>query len=168
MKSLLSSAAMAAISILVLAGCGDPSKSLAEAQPATSSELVAFSRESTHAIKLSRDGALLQRYCLNMSGADCPPDTIQVLGQFGFNDGETGIDLAYAFVLMAADAKDGAADQKSSDEDFIAATYRVTLGREPDAEGAAHHLASIQGKDIDARKALVLTFLKSSEFTSQK
>lgn len=167
MKFLLSSA-MAAISILALAGCGNPAQSIAQAKPATSSELVAFSRESTHAIKLSRDGALLQRYCWNMSDAACPADTVEVLNQFGFSDGETGVDLAYAFILMAADAKDGSADQKSSDEDFVAAAYRVTLGREPDAEGAVHHVAAINGKDIDARKSLVLNFLRSSEFTSQQ
>ena len=168
MKRIFAFATVVAGSALLLAGCGDPAKDIAEAKPAAGSQMAAFSRESTHAIKLSRDGALLQRYCLNMTGAACPADILTRLGQYGFKDGGTGIDLGYAFTAMAADAKDGTSDQASSDEDYIAAIYRVMFARVPDPEGGAHHLGRIAGKGIEARKALVLDFLKSAEFTSQK
>ena len=167
MKPRISAALAVALSGLSLAGCGDPEASLAEARPATGEELKKFSREINHQIKVGRDGALIQRLCKNMSNAPCPPDTIEKLKAFGFETGKTGVDLGYAFVLMAADAKDGVADQKSSDEDFVVAVYRVILGREPDPEGEAHHLRLLKDQGMD-RKAMVLGFLKSAEFITLK
>ena len=168
MKPAVRYAALAIVSLSALAACDDPATKLAKAEPATGAQLQEFSRDWNDPVELGKNTPLLQRYCMNMNGAACAPDTIDRLKQSGFEDGQTGVDLAHAFVVMAADMKDGAADQKSSDEDFIHSCYRVMFGRDPDAEGAAHHLAAIAGQDEDARKALTMAFLKSPEFNSQK
>ena len=160
--------AFAFLSVSSLAACDDPAKNVAAADPATGAQLQEFSRQWNDKVELSKAGPLLQKYCTNVSGAACAPDTVDRLKQYGFNDGATGVDLAYAFIAMAADAKDGVADQKSSDEDFVYSCYRVMLGREPDLEGSMHHVGGLKGKGGEARRALALAFLKSPEFNSQK
>lgn len=155
------------LSASALAACNDPAKSLAEAQPAAGSQLKEFSKQWNDKVDLTRATPLLQRYCANASGAPCAPNTIEQLRQYGLNDDSTGVDLAYTFVRMAADAKDGTADQKASDEDFVSSCYRVMFGREPDPEGAAHHLGSISGRGEEGRKALAMAFLRAPEFSSK-
>jgi hypothetical protein len=156
------------LSVFTLAACNDPATSLADAQPAAGAQLQEFSRQWNDKVDLGRAAPLLQRYCVNMSGAPCAPDIIDRLRQYGFNDGAAGVDLAYAFIRMGADAKDGVADQKASDEDFVSSCYRVMFGREPDADGAAHHLGTIKEQGEGSRRALAMAFLRSPEFNSQK
>ena len=168
MRGAVSHTVLAFLSIAVLAACGEPAPNLSEAQPAAGPQLQEFARAWNDGVNLAAVTPLLQRYCMNMSGERCAPDTAERLGQYGFKDGGASIDLAYAFIGMAADMKDGVSDQTSSDEDFIASCYRVMFGREPDAEGAAHHLVTIGGKGVEARKGLVTAFLRSPEFVAQK
>jgi hypothetical protein len=160
--------AFAFLSVSSLAACDDPATRVASAAPASGAQLQEFSRQWNDKVELSKAGPLLQKYCLNMSGTACAADTVDRLKQYGFNDGATGVDLAYAFIAMAADARDGSADQKSSDEDFVHSCYRVMLGREPDLEGSIHHVGGLKDKGEEARRALALAFLKSPEFNSQK
>ena len=159
--------ALLILSVSVLAACDDPAKAVAASEPATGGQLQEFSRQWNDKVELSKAGPLLQKYCTNMSGAACAPDAVGRLKHYGFSDGAAGVDLAYAFISMVADDKDGIADQKSSDQDFVHSCYRVMFGREPDPEGAAHHMAGLQGKGEEARRALALAFLKSPEFNSQ-
>ena len=101
----------------------------------------------------------------NLYGAACPPDTQARLQPFGFIDGATGVDLAYAFIKTAADAKDGSADMQSSDQDFIAAAYRVCFGREADPGGLEHYSTFLAQKPgEEQRKEMLLVLLKSPEF----
>lgn len=155
----------AALAAGLLSACGDPSRELAEAKPATGASLEEHSRNISRSVQLGRDGDLVQRFCKNTTGAACPADIAGKLKAFGFADNQTGIDLAYAFVLMAADAKDGKPDLASSDEDYLAAAYRVALGREPDEGGATSNLAFI--KEKGERKLMLRSLLESQEFKSQ-
>lgn len=166
MKRAISYAAVAMLSIFSIAACDNAAK-IPAAPPASGAQLHEFSRKWNDKVDLTRDAALLQRLCVNASGAPCAPDTATQLKKYGLTDESVTVDLAYAFVSMAADAKDGTIDQKASDENFVASCYRVMFGREADAEGAAHHLATISGKGEDVRKAVAASFLRSPEFNSQ-
>lgn len=168
MKPAVRVAVLAFVSIAALAACDGSSGELAQAKPAAGAQLQEYSRQWNDEIDLASAAPLLQKYCMNMSGAPCAPDTVERLQQYGFSDGGAMADLGYAFVRMAADAKDGVADQKASDQDFVSSSYRVMFGREPDAEGFAHHVASIAGQGEEARRALTVAFLRSPEFGSQK
>jgi len=53
----------------------------------------------------------------------------------------------------------------ASDADFLSQCYRRILGREPDAEGFAHHLQALAGGL--PREALVQTFAASDEFAQR-
>ena len=169
MKPATRYAVLAILSISALAACDNPAKKVAAAEPASADELREFSRNWNDPVDLNKDAPLLKKLCVNMSGADCPADAlIDRLKQYGLQEGSTGVDLAYAFISMAADEKDGTVDQKSTDENFVSSSYRVMFGREPDAEGAAHHLGRITGQGEDVRKALAMDFLRSPEFNSQQ
>jgi len=154
------------IGLLALVGCDDPNsgKKLTEATPATDSNLENYSRNITRSVQLGKDGSLVQLFCKNTTGGACPADIAEKLKAYGFVDNLTGVDLANAFAMMAADAKDGTADQSSSDEDFLAAAYRVALGREPDQDGALVNLKFI--RDSGERKAMLRSLLESQEFKS--
>ncbi len=158
----------AMLSALLLVACGDPEAKLAAAEPASGEHLKEFARKWNDTADPAKDLALLQRFCMNASGAACAPGTIGRLKDYGLADASTGSDLAYALIAKTADEKDGTVDQKSSDEAFVWACYRVMFGREPDPEGATHHLAGLSGKGEEARKALALAFLRAPEFASQK
>jgi len=160
----MTGAAFAAMALLAACG-GDPSEEIAAAQPATGPRLAEHSLNISRSVQLAVDGDLVQRFCANTSGEACPPDIVDKLKAFGFVDHQTGVDLAHAFVLMAADAKDGTPDLSSSDEDFLAASYRVALNRVPDEGGAQSNLAFIKQKG--ERKAMLRSLLESQEFKSQ-
>jgi hypothetical protein len=159
----ISGAALA--SMLLLAACDDPGKTIAAAEPAAGASLEEHSNNISRSVQLASDADLVQRFCKNTSGQACPTDIADKLEAFGFVDNQTGVDLAYAFTLMEADAKDGTADFYSSDEDFLAASYRVALGREPDRDGAMSNLAFIKQKG--ERKAMLRSLLESQEFKAQ-
>jgi hypothetical protein len=167
MKPSTRHAFLAALSLAALAACDDPAKKLAAAAPATGQQLQEFSRTWNDPIDLGRDVSLLQRFCMNESGATCQPNMVEQVKQYGLKEGSTTSDLAFAFITMVADRKDGTVDHNASDENFVHSCYRVMFGREPDAEGAAHHLGNIGGKGEDARRALAMDFLRSPEFNSQ-
>jgi hypothetical protein len=168
MKRVIRYAAVAILPICVLAACSDPAAKLAATQPATGEQLREFSRKWNDKVDVRKVAALLQRFCVNTSGAPCEPDTTDRLRRYGLTDDSIGIDLAHSFITMAADARDGTVDQNASDENYIYTSYRAMLGRDPDPEGAAHHLGTITGRGEEARKALATAFLKSPEFNSQK
>lgn len=151
--------------MLLLAACGDPSEAIAAAQPAAGEKLEEHSNSISRSVQLAEDADLVQRFCKNTTGAVCPADIADKLKAFGFSDNQTGVDLAYAFTLMAADTKDRTPDLASSDEDFLAASYRVALGREPDQGGALSNLAFI--KEKGERKAMLRSLLESEEFKAQ-
>jgi hypothetical protein len=147
---------------VLLSACGDPTEAIAAAEPSSGAGLEAHSANISRSVQLARDADLVQRFCRNVSGEACPADIAARLGSFGFSDNQTGVDLAYAFALMAADARDGVADLSSSDEDFLAAAYRVALAREPDEGGARSNLDFIRKNG--ERKAMLRSLLESQEF----
>jgi len=147
---------------LLIAACGDSGKTLATAEPATGAVLANYSRNITRSFQLGKDASLVQLFCRNATGARCPADIADRLKTYGFVDNLDGVDLAHAFVAMAADAKDGSADKSSSDEDFLAAAYRVVLNREPDQGGATENLKYI--KETSERKNMLRSMLESQEF----
>lgn len=151
---------------LLLAGCSDGGEPLSEAEPASGPALENYSRNITRAVQVGKDASLVQLFCRNATGARCPEDIVEKLKAYGFTDNLDGVDLAHAFVMMAADAKDGAADQSSTDEDFLAAAYRVILAREPDEGGALTNLNYI--KDTGERKNMLRSMLESEEFKNQR
>ncbi len=156
----------AAAGLVALAGCGGPDpKAIAAAQPATGEDLVAYSQNITDAVRLDKDAKLLQFFCRNTSGQPCPPDIAAKLEVYGFKGHGSAVDLAYAFAMMAADAKDGEMDKTSTNQDFLAAAYRVVLDRAPDESGAMTNLAFLsEGGD---RKTLLRSLLQSDELRSK-
>ena len=149
----------------LLAACSDGTKEIAAAEPSSGAKLEEHSRTISRSVTLAGDADLVQRFCKNTTGAACPADIADKLKAFGFADNQTGVDLAYSFVLMAADAKDGNPDLSSSDEDFLAAAYRVALAREPDEGGAQANLSFI--KEKGERKQMLRSLLESQEFKNQ-
>lgn len=155
-------APVALVAAVALAACGDATKQVAEAAPATRAQLENYSRNITEAVQIGRDASLVQRFCKNMTNSACPPDIIEKVKANGFVDNRDGVDLAYAFVVMLADQMDGTADQSSTHEDFWTAAYRVVLAREPDQDGALTNLKYI--KDTGERKSMLRSMLESQEF----
>jgi Domain of unknown function (DUF4214) len=151
---------------LVFAACGDSAKQLAAAQPATGATLETYSRNITRAFQLGNDASLVQLFCRNATKERCPSDIGAKLKDYGFADNLDGVDLAYAFVGIAADAKDGTPDKSSSDEDFLASAYQVVLNREPDQSGALDNLKYI--KESGERKNMLRSMLESKEFRDLK
>lgn len=159
-----------AVSLVCLAGLGlaacDPGpEAIATAKPATGSELADFAKNVTKKVKLGRDASIVQYFCHTATGAGCPADIASKLAAYGFKSDSDGVDLAYVFASMAADAKDGKTDKSSTDEDFLAASYRVVLGREPDEGGAKTNLAFV--KDTGQRKTMLRSMLESPEFKAK-
>lgn len=150
-----------AAGMLALAACGVDQGKIDAAQPATGEDLVAYSQDITKGVKLDKDAKLLQFFCHNTTGAACPPDIAASLGVYGFKNEGSGVDLAYAFTTMAADAKDGNKDRTSTDRDFLDAAYRVILNRAPDNDGAMSNLAFLA--EGGERKTLLRAMLQSEE-----
>jgi hypothetical protein len=166
MQMTRTSGLLAVVSVLALglAGCGDAKKAIAEADVAAGDKLEAYSHNISETVDLVASPDLVQRFCKNGFGAACPPDITDKLKDNGYVSG-TGVDLAQAFVVMRADQKDGETDQSSSDEDYLAAAYRVALGRDPDEGGAKDNLTYIQ--DTGNRKQMLRSLLESEEFRQQ-
>jgi hypothetical protein len=154
------------LAILLIAACSELTANLDDATAAAGEELDTYSRGITRPAQLGRDASLVQRFCVNMTKAVCAPDTAEKLKAYGFADNQTRVDLAYAFTMIAADAKDGTADQASSVEDFLSGAYLVILGREPDQDGASNHRKHIN--DAGDRKTVLRTMLQSAEFKALK
>jgi hypothetical protein len=150
---------------LALSACGPGPEAIATAKPATGPALVAYSKAITQKIDLGKNADLVQYFCHTALQQACPADIATRLKDYGFTGESDGVDLAYRFTLMAADAKDGAADKTASDEDFFAAAYKTILGREPDNEGAKANLDVI--KNGGQRKTVLRGMLQSREFQSR-
>jgi hypothetical protein len=150
---------------LALSACGPGPEAIATAKPATGPALVAYSKDITQKIDLGKNADLVQYFCSSSMQQPCPADIVARLKDYGFTSESDGVDLAYRFTLMAADAKDGSADKTTSDEDFFVAAYKTVLGREPDTEGAKANLALI--KDSGQRKTVLRGMLQSREFQSR-
>lgn len=153
------------LAVLVASCGGDPGEAVAKAQPAAGDALNTYSRNIAETVDISANPDLVQRFCRNGLGGACPADITVRLEQAGYTAGGTGVDLAHAFVVMVADAKDANPDLSASDEDYLAAAYRVALGRDPDAGGAQENLRFIQ--DTGDRKAMLRSLLQSEEFRNQ-
>lgn len=164
--SKLGVALMSVAGAVVLMSCGgDPSEAIATAEPAAGSALNDYAKNIAETVDLAANPDLVQRFCKNGLGGPCPEDIADKLEQFGYASGGTGVDLAHAFVVMVADAKDGNADLSATDEDYLNSAYRVALGRDPDAGGAGDNLQFIQ--DTGNRKAMLRSLLQSEEFQNQ-
>lgn len=160
-------ASLAALGCLVLGACeGDPSEQLAKAVPATGDTLAQYSAGITDMVKLGDNADLVQRFCHNAFAAPCPADVATKLGEFGYSSGNSGVDLANAFIVWVADEKDGNADLASSDEDYLWGAYKVALAREPNGDGSISNLTFI--KDGGERKAMLRSLLESDEFKRLK
>lgn len=158
----------AAMAAGLLASCGDGREKLAGAGAASGDVLVDYSAKVTHGVSLDKDAPFFQRFCMNMTGSLCPENIGDKLSKYGFSNGKTGIDLGYAFAQIAADEKDGSADAKSSDADFIEGAYKAAFGRSADPSGIETYSAVIKDGSVDSRKVMIRTLLQSREFKSLK
>jgi Domain of unknown function (DUF4214) len=152
-----------------LSACGDPAgqaKQLAAAQAATGAALEPYSDNITHAVDIGKNADLVQRFCKNATGQACPVDIAARLKTFGFADGQDGVKLAGAFVLMDLHENNQKGDADASDEEFLAAAYRVAFGRAPDEMGGKSNLAFI--KETHERYAMLRSLLQSPEFKRLK
>lgn len=163
---------IARLNFLVLAGLmfaacgsGSPDEAIAKASPASGAALQAYAKNIAETIDLAGSADLVQRFCTNGLGAPCPQDINARLVEYGFVNGGTGVDLAHAFVMLAADRKDADPDLIATDEDYLAMAYRVALGRDPDEGGARDNLRFIQ--DTGNRKQMLRSLLQSEEFQRQ-
>lgn len=155
---------VSAIAVSLLGACGgDPTEQLAAAEPAVGERLTEYSRNITNTVDLGADAALAQRFCKNAFASKCPADLVQKLEASGYVPGGTGVDLAAAFVVWVADEKDGNPDLASSDEDYLWASYKVALGRDPDESGAIGNLEFIRSPE-GSRKIMLRSLLESQEF----
>ena len=154
---------MAGIAVAMLGGCEDkPVQDLADARPATGEALDGYAKDATEIVSVGRNGDLVQRFCVNMSGAACPAGVAEQLKTAGFAGEGPANELGDAFTKLEADRLDGSADLKSSDEIYVKALYRVALAREPDAGGEASHVKFLKGGN--GRLGLVRAFMQSPEF----
>jgi Domain of unknown function (DUF4214) len=157
--------AVCAAALALLAACDAKEPDITQAVPATGEVLQDYSKNITETVKIGSDGELVQYFCMNVLAGPCPADIGERLRPFGFADDATGVDLGYAFAMMAADAIDGAADFVSDDQAFLKGAYKAVLGREPDEGGGRSNLAFIQ--DTGQRRTLVRSMLESTEFQSK-
>lgn len=156
------------LALALLGGCGGPADvgaAIAAAEPASGEKLAAYSRDISEQVELGKDAPLVQLLCKQATGAACPADIEGRLATYGFKDKLTGVDLANAFTNMMADNMDGKADQVSTDEDYLAAAYRVVLARSPDLGGAQSNLKFI--RETGQRQAMLRSMLESKEFQSR-
>jgi hypothetical protein len=158
----------AAIVFVLLTACGDGRENLAGAGPASSDMRVDYASRITKAVSIGKDAALVQVFCHNISGLPCPETIGDQLKTYGFSNGQSGVDLGYAFASLAADKKDGASDGKSSDADFIEGAYRATFARAADPGGIETYSAVIKDGTIESRKVMIKTILQSPEFKATK
>lgn len=150
---------------ITLCSCGeDAAKKLAEAQPAKGEALDSYAQNMTHFVHLGDNADLIQRFCQSAWAKRCPDDLAARLKTYGYTDGETGLQLAYAMSMIVADEKDGTPDQMSTDEVYLDAAYQVALGRKPDEDGGRENLAFIKQKE--ERQLMLRTLLQSREFMS--
>lgn len=154
--------------LALLSGCGDGREKLAGATPATGDVRVDYANKIKDGVNIGKDAAFVQVFCQNISGTPCPETIGDQLKTYGFSNGKTGIDLGYAFAMLAADKKDGSADGKSSDADFIEGAYRAVFARAADPGGIETYSAVIKDGSIESRKVMVQTILQSPEFKSIK
>jgi len=160
--------ACAAAALGLLAGCGDGRDKLVGATPATGDALVDYSTKIGDGVSIGKDAAFVQIFCKNVSGGPCPENIGDQLQPYGFSNGKTGVDLGYAFAMLAADKKDGADDGKSSDADFIEGAYRAVFARAADPDGLATYSDVIKDGTTESRKVMIKTILQSPEFKSAK
>lgn len=160
MKRVLMAAGIAAA---LLGGCEDaPMQPLAEARPATGEALDGYAKDATEIVRLGHNGDLVQRFCVNMTGALCAEGMAEQLKTAGFSGEGPANELGDAFAKLEADRLDGSADLASTDEIYVKALYRVVLAREPDAGGEASNLKFL--KSGNGRVSLVRAFMQSPEF----
>jgi hypothetical protein len=157
-----------ATALVLMAACDVGDEPLAAVEPASGDALVDYSAKIRDGVRMGKDAALFQLFCKNLNGSPCPEDIGEKLKTYGYTNGKTGIELGYAFSMMGADQKDGAADGKSSDADFIDGAYKAVFGRAADPGGIATYSAVIQGGTIESRKVMVQTILQSPEFKTLK
>ena len=157
--------AVCAAALMLLAACDAKKPDITQAVPATGEVLQEYSENITETVKIGSDGELVQYFCLNVLAGPCPADIGERLRPYGFAEETTGVDLGYAFSMMAADAIDGTADFVSDDQAFLKGAYKAVLGREPDEGGGRSNLAFIQ--DTGQRRTLVGSMLESTEFKSK-
>jgi len=156
------------LAAVLLAACGGPvdtGAAIAKAEPATGAALENYSRNISEQVELAKDAPLVQLFCKQATGAACPADIEGRLAAYGYADKATGVDLANAFTGMLADSLDGNADRISTDEDFLAAAYRVVLARAPDLGGAQTNLKFI--RETGQRQAMLRSMLESREFQAR-
>lgn len=153
------------VAIALLPGCGgNPEDAIVKADAASGDKLRTYSENITEAVDIAASSDLVQRFCKNGLGGPCPANITATLKAYGFAG--SGVDLAHAFTQIVADIKDGNPDFSSSDEDYLYAAYRVTLGRDPDTGGAQDNLRLIQ--DTGERKTMLRSLLQSLEFKKQE
>ena len=160
--------ACAAAVLSLLASCGDGREKLAGAGPASGGARVDYAAKIGDGVSIGKDAGLVQIFCKNISGEPCPENIGDQLQPYGFSNGKTGVDLGYAFAMLAADKKDGSADGKSSDADFIQGAYRAVFAREADPGGMSTYSVVIKDGTVDSRKVMIKTILQSPEFKSMK
>jgi hypothetical protein len=154
--------------LALMSGCGDGREKLVGTAAATGDARVDYATKVKDGINIGKDAAFVQIFCKNISGGPCPETIGDQLKTYGFSSGKSGIDLGYAFAMIAADKKDGSADGKSSDPDFIEGAYRAVFARAADPGGIQTYSELIKSGTIDSRKVMISTILQSPEFKSMK
>lgn len=127
-----------------LSACGDPAQQLADAKPATGAALLNYAKNATDNVSLGGNADLVQRFCQNQSGKPCAADIAEELKKVGFEGEGPANVLGDAFAKIEADRLDGTPDQQSSNEVYVAAVYRVALGREPEEGAVAAQSAALK------------------------
>lgn len=160
MKHLVFVTAVAA-AVLALSACSQ--KVDTEAEAVAGEDLAKYSAHVKDKVELGRDSGLVQLFCLHSTGAKCADGIEAQLKDYGFDGAGTTLDLASAMVKIYADAHDKTPDQYSSDEDFLAASYQVVLGRAPDEGGAKANFELIRLGN-DNRRPVLRSLIESEEF----
>jgi hypothetical protein len=152
--------------LAVLGACDKPATDVTQAQPLAGEKLQAYSRDITDKVKIGNDAGFVQYFCQNVFSGPCPADIGEKLKPYGFSgDTTSGVDLGYAFSMMAADQIDGTPDYVCDDPTFIRGAYRAIFGREPDDAGGRGNLAFIV--DTGQRRTLARAMLQSPEFRTR-
>lgn len=156
----------AALAALVVSACSDAPPEPGSVAPAQADDRAEFGASPGDRLDARADASVKELFCLNALGEACPADIDEQLAQHAFAGLDTRIDLADAFVRINALDTLGGADAEITNEAYVAACYRVILGREPDEGGYSAQLNFINTSGVGARKTLIESMLRSDEFRS--
>lgn len=155
----------ACAALALFAACGEKAPEPGTVPPATGAELVDYSENITDISSRAKDASLYEYFCLQALDGPCPADIDTRLNSYRSGQGESRVDVADAFIRMYAELHKDPSTDYITDEEYLTATYRVVLGREPDESVWTDHLPFLQ--QTGERKLLLKNILSSAEFQSR-